>query len=115
MKVLNLLVLCLCFCMGAQAQKPSAKTEISGTATDSLTGKPMRTASVSLLAERDSAYVTATITDGDGHFRIRNVSPGAYRLLVTFVGYRNASRTVVVQRSTPVNVGTIRCRSNPEC
>jgi outer membrane receptor protein involved in Fe transport len=107
MKVLNLLVLCVCFCMGAQAQKPSAKTEISGTATDSLTGKPMRTASVSLLAERDSAYVTATITDGDGHFRIRNVSAGTYRLLVTFVGYRNASRTVVVQRSTPVNVGTI--------
>jgi outer membrane receptor protein involved in Fe transport len=107
MKVLNLLVLCVCFCMGAQAQKPYAKTEISGTATDSLTGKPMRTASVSLLTERDSAYVTATITDGDGHFRIRNVSPGSYRLLVTFVGYRNASRTVVVQRSTPVNVGTI--------
>jgi outer membrane receptor protein involved in Fe transport len=107
MKVMNLLVLCLCFCMSAQAQKPSAKTEISGTATDSLTGKPMRTASVSLLAERDSAYVTANVTDGDGWFRIRNVSAGTYRLLVTFVGYRNASRTVVVQRSTPVNVGTI--------
>jgi hypothetical protein len=84
------------------AQQPRQKTEIQGVAVDSVSGRPLRTASVSLLRARDSAYVMGTITDGDGRFRLRNVSTGSYRILVTFVGYRNASRRVTVTGQTPV-------------
>ncbi|CCH52557.1 hypothetical protein BN8_01568 [Fibrisoma limi BUZ 3] len=99
------LVLCGATCL--YAQKLGSKTQIQGVAVDSVTGKPLRTASVSLLTARDSAYVTATITDGDGRFQIRNVAPGQYRVLVTFVGYRNGSRTVTVTPDSPtVDAGT---------
>ncbi|MCF0071191.1 TonB-dependent receptor [Dyadobacter sp. CY261] len=91
----------------AVAQKPPASGELTGTVLDSATRKPLRMASVSLLQARDSTYVSATITDGDGHFRFRKVAPGAYRLLVTFVGYKNASRSLTVTRDTPADAGTL--------
>lgn len=91
------------------AQSSRQKTEIQGVAVDSVSGRPLRTASVSLLNARDSAYVMGTITDGDGRFRLRNVSAGPYRILITFVGYRNASRVVTVTGQTPLlTVDSIR-------
>ena len=76
---------------------------------DSVRGKPLRMASISLLTARDSGYVTATITDGDGRFRLRNVAIGHYRLLITFLGYQNASQYVTISRETLViDAGTVR-------
>ncbi|WP_240737287.1 outer membrane beta-barrel protein [Hymenobacter metallicola] len=96
-----------------QAQPaPASKGSISGTAIDSLTGKVLREASVSLLAARDSSYLTFTITDGDGQFVLRNVAPGSYQVLVTFLGYR--SRLVAVQLTAAhptVTLGLLRLRA----
>ncbi|GGM83453.1 hypothetical protein GCM10010967_14000 [Dyadobacter beijingensis] len=92
----------------ALAQKTPAGAEITGTVLDSATQKPLRMASVSLLQARDSAYVTATITDGDGHFIFRKTAPGTYRLLITFVGYKNGSLPVSVRQGADANVDTIR-------
>ncbi|GAB4044508.1 TonB-dependent receptor [Spirosoma jeollabukense] len=76
---------------------------------DSVSGKPLRQASISLMMDRDSSYVTGTITDGDGMFQIRNVAPGTYRLLVTFLGYRNVSQGVIISPDVPAKgVGILR-------
>jgi hypothetical protein len=88
--------------LAALAQSPRQRTEIQGVTVDSLSSRPLRTASVSLLSAADSTYVMGTITDGDGRFRLRNVPTGTYRMLVTFVGYRNASRRLTVMGNTPV-------------
>lgn len=74
---------------------------------DSASRKPLRMASVSLLHARDSAYVTATTTGGDGDFHFRKVASGSYRLLVTFMGYKNISLPVTVSRDAPADVGTL--------
>lgn len=79
---------------------------ISGIVLDSASRKPLRIASVSLLHARDSAYVTATTTGGDGDFLFRKVAPGSYRLLVTFMGYKNISLPITVTRDA-LNVGTL--------
>ncbi|MGX5852348.1 TonB-dependent receptor [Dyadobacter jiangsuensis] len=89
------------------AQKVPAAGEISGTVLDSASRKPLRIASVSLLHARDSAYVTATTTGGDGDFLFRRIAPGPYRLLVTFMGYKNISLPIAVTRDAPLNVGTL--------
>lgn len=102
-----LVCLFLLICAVASGQKVNTKTEITGIVLDSVGHKPMRMAAVSLLTARDSAYVSATITDGDGRFRIRNVAAGTYRLLVTFVGYRNASLIVTASASQQTDAGTI--------
>lgn len=89
------------------AQKITPTGEISGAVLDSASRKPLRMASVSLLHARDSAYVTATTTGGDGDFHFRKVTPGSYRLLVTFMGYKNISLPVNVARDTPADLGTL--------
>ncbi|GAB2567957.1 outer membrane beta-barrel protein [Spirosoma areae] len=102
------LILAISLIQSGLAQSIVANADIVGTVLDSASGKPLRMASVSLLTDRDSGYVNATITDGDGRFRLRSIAAGRYRLLVTFVGYRNASRLVTVGRQTATDAGTIR-------
>ena len=81
---------------------------LRGTVVDSLTGKPLLEASVSLLSARDSSLVSFGITDGDGVFTFPNVSEGQYRVLVSFVGYRSRAERASVLKTNPVtNVGTI--------
>ncbi|GAB4021198.1 outer membrane beta-barrel protein [Spirosoma koreense] len=100
------LVLVTCFV--SLAQKVPATATIAGVVLDSVSGKPLRMASVSLLTDRDSAYIDATITDGDGRFLLRHVRAGRYRLLVTFLGYRNGSLEVTIDQAATADVGTIR-------
>lgn len=76
---------------------------------DSATGKPLPRASISLLIARDSSYVVGTITDGEGLFQLRNIAQGNYRLLVTYLGYRNLSQPITVASGKPtVQVGILR-------
>ncbi|GAB3497026.1 TonB-dependent receptor [Spirosoma knui] len=109
MKTFPLVIFLLLSWTVGLAQKSKGKAEIQGVAIDSVSSKPLRMASVSLLTARDSGYVDATTTDGDGRFSFRNVAAGNYRLLITFLGYGNASRYVTVPADAPiVDAGTIR-------
>jgi hypothetical protein len=76
---------------------------IRGAVVDSVTRKPLLETSVSLLSARDSSLVTFGITDGDGRFSFPEVDEGAYRVLVTYVGYQSRSRRVTVSK---VNANT---------
>jgi hypothetical protein len=79
---------------------------------DSATGKPLREASISLLAGRDSSYLSFTITGGDGRFILRNVGSGRYFLLVMFLGYKSQLQPVNVGAGgLEVPVGTLRLRA----
>ncbi|MCB2406499.1 outer membrane beta-barrel family protein [Hymenobacter lucidus] len=113
---LLLLGILLVFSGVAQAQKPSpGKGSISGAAVDSLTGKVLREASVSLLAARDSSYLTFTITDGDGQFVLRNVAAGRYQVLVTFLGYKSRLVPVQLTETAPTaQLGTLRLRAQSQ-
>jgi len=90
MRLLLLTFLLLPHLLPAQSRRAGP---LRGVVVDSATRKPLREASVSLLSARDSAYITYTITDGDGQFFFRNLNAGRYRVLVTFVGYRSFSKT----------------------
>jgi hypothetical protein len=75
---------------------------------DSVTRKPLLEASVSLLLARDSSLVNFGITDGEGQFVFKNVTEGQYRVLVTYVGYRGASKRVSVTKADPnVDAGAL--------
>ncbi len=59
---------------------------ISGVLNDMQSGEPLRGAHIYLL-DRDSAMVTATISEGSGKFLMERLQPGEYTLQFTFVGY----------------------------
>jgi hypothetical protein len=103
------LLFCLSLTTALFAQRNATKSEIQGMVVDSISGKPLRQASISLMMARDSSYVTGTITDGDGLFQIPNVAPGNYQILVTFLGYRNVVQLVTVMSGKPsTGIGILR-------
>ena len=82
---------------------------IRGTLADSVVGKPLREAAVSLLLARDSSYVGFGISDGDGRFALRHVAPGRYLVQVSALGYRPVFRPVAISAEQPTaDVGTLR-------
>jgi hypothetical protein len=113
MRLLFLLSLLLGLAAAVRAQTTaparSGPGTISGTLADSATGKPLREASVSLTLARDSSYVTFGITDGEGHFTLRNVALGRYVVQVSALGYRAQRVPVAVTAVAPTpTLGTLR-------
>lgn len=84
-----------------------AQSQLRGNVIDSTTRKPLMEATVSLLSVRDSSVVNFMITNGEGEFSFNKVSAGTYRLLVSYVGYRNKSKRISVTADKPtIQVGT---------
>lgn len=79
---------------------------VTGTVSD-YHGEGMPDATVRLLAQKDSAFVTGTLSDTDGHFRIADVNAGRYILEATYVGYNKGYKNVRVQDKN-VKIDTIR-------
>lgn len=59
---------------------------IRGKITDAVSQMPLPGASVVLV---DSNPTLGTITDAEGNFRLWNIKPGRYNILVNFMGYEN--------------------------
>jgi hypothetical protein len=89
----------------ANAQKEGS---IKGLITDTASGLPLNGATVTVLLAKDSSLVSFSRTNSNGYFSIRSLDKGAYRLLVTHVGYLNISREFVVTTTlTDIDFGTI--------
>jgi virginiamycin B lyase len=69
---------------GAQAET------ISGTVKDA-SGAPVRGAFVKARSDAKSKITISVLSDGQGRYRIENVSPGGYQVQATAIGYRNDS------------------------
>lgn len=82
-KQIYLLVLVL-LVIRIQAQ-PSGQV-IKGKIVDAVSQMPLPGASVVIL---DSNPTLGTITDSEGNFRLWNIQPGRYNLMVSFIGYEN--------------------------
>src|ERR1700761_5457879 len=60
--------------------------KISGTVIDSVTKKPVQYASVAIYYSAGKAPVNGSITDEKGSFKIFNIKPNSYRVVIPFVG-----------------------------
>ena len=69
--------------------RPQNGRSISGTVIDAATSQPIEFATVALIAP-DSTVVNGTTTDSIGRFTIDRIpSSGNYRLLASFIGYKD--------------------------
>ncbi len=84
---------------------------VTGFLVDSTSGKAVEFASVALYNKQTNQLVTGTVADGKGQFAISNVTPGKYRLEVTFVGYES-KRIDPITVSGPLELGVIRLKSD---
>jgi len=66
--------------------------KISGTIIDSVTRKPLDYVPVSLYRSGGKSPINGVVTDEKGNFKIDNLHPGSYKIIISFMGY--VSKTV---------------------
>ena len=98
MKRFYIFIALFCLAVSAKAQfgvgggGPTTTGRISGTVVDSLTKKPMDYTTVGLYRSGGKSPITGVLTDEKGNFKLDNVKPGNYKLVISFIGY--PSKTV---------------------
>jgi len=93
MKRFYILIALFCFALSAKAQfgvggsGPTTTGRISGTVIDSITKKPMDYTTVGLYRSGGKSPITGVVTDEKGNFKLDNIKPGSYKLVISFIGY----------------------------
>lgn len=82
-------ILFFSFILGIQSllSAQNGVVTISGVIKDKTNKGALPYATVVLKTEKDSAFVTGTVTDEEGRFLLSNINPGGYLLEVSFVSY----------------------------
>ena len=84
-----------CFIYAQQAED-KVNGKISGRIIDSLTGRPVEYATISLMLQEENKVVNGTTTDDKGVFKLDGIANGKYKMLVYFVGYKTGIKTDIV-------------------
>jgi len=61
--------------------------KIAGVIKDAKTAKPLQFASIGVLRQKDSSFVSGGVTDSTGFFRIGSIPFGTYYLKIVYIGY----------------------------
>ncbi|MBB6131092.1 TonB-dependent receptor domain-containing protein [Mucilaginibacter lappiensis] len=115
MKRFYILIALFCFALSAKAQfgvggsGPTTTGRISGTVIDSITKKPMDYTTVGLYRSGGKSPITGVVTDEKGNFKLDNIKPGSYKLVISFIGYPSKTiDPVTTTASKPDNkMGTV--------
>jgi hypothetical protein len=78
---------------------------ITGSIKDSLTSLFLINANVSL-TDLKTGYTTLTITNGEGVFKLENISKGNYEFAIKFIGYNTLTKNIVIDTQNLVMVDT---------
>lgn len=91
MKRIILLLAIFCTVLSAHAQLGGGGTtitgKISGTVIDSISKKPLDYATVSVFHSKGKAPMNGVLTDEKGSFKLNNLPPGKYKIVVSYIGY----------------------------
>lgn len=85
--IINFLAISVTFGLLTKASAQNKYVTISGIVKDKTDKSIFPFANVVLKTERDSVFVTGTITNEDGRFVLNNIKPNTYYLEISFVGY----------------------------
>ena len=80
---------------------------IQGSLKDSIAGRALNSATVSLVYANDSSLVSFSRTNEAGLFNFKNVSPGSYLISVSYVGYSPKWVPVITGTEKTVDMGLI--------
>lgn len=87
-----------------------SKGKIVGRALDGNTGTPLVGAAIE--AQSPDGFVFKTVSEEDGGFQIKNLTPGEYTVSVKFQGYDKASGTVEIKKRKAADL-TVKLVAEP--
>jgi outer membrane receptor for ferrienterochelin and colicin len=112
-KLYALAVLIFCatgaYSQSLQAASAIGDGSITGIVLDSATNKPVEFATVALMEGTSDKPVNGAVCDEKGRFEIKKITPGKYRVVVSFIGY--STKTIAVNipaHNNEINLGSIR-------
>jgi hypothetical protein len=87
---------------------------LSGTLIDkSNNNEPIEAANVELLTQKDSMHVSGYISDKNGIFVLKNLTPNKYILKVSFIGYLTVFKNITLTENKPfTDLGYIEMMTN---
>ncbi|SEI40836.1 Outer membrane receptor for ferrienterochelin and colicins [Dyadobacter sp. SG02] len=95
------------------AQAPvQGNSKISGIVLDSAAAKGVEFASIALFNAADNKAIDGTTADETGKFAISKVAPGTYKLMISFIGYKDKAVNVKVEKDKDVELGSIQLASS---
>ena len=83
-------------CLLAASLMALAENSITGRVLDQATRQAIDYANVSIVREGETVPAGGTITDATGNFTIHNLKDGTYIVTVSFMGYRDVTRTITM-------------------
>lgn len=94
-----------------QAQEeeiPRGSAKISGKLIDSTTNKPVEFASIAVY-DKNNKVVDGSMTDMNGAFTVKNLAKGTYKVVASFIGYRNAtlSKVDIATNKADIDIGNL--------
>jgi outer membrane receptor protein involved in Fe transport len=94
-------------------QSPKGTAKITGSVTDSTQGKAVEFASIALYNKATDKAVDGTVADEKGKFALTKIPAGKYRVLVSFVGFRNKIvDNLTLTDGQSLDLGTIKLPSS---
>ncbi|MFI5222049.1 MAG: TonB-dependent receptor domain-containing protein [Bacteroidia bacterium] len=99
---LGILFLLFAFHLKAQQIPVKAKGKITGKIIDSITGKPVDYATISLAQggnDGKDKMVNGTTTDESGSFVLNDIAEGNYKLFIYFIGYQTVVKSIVISKT----------------
>jgi len=107
MKKIYFLVVSLMLCSFALTAQSQIRRGIIGNITTEGSNEPIPQANIRILQQSDSTFVTGKASDSDGDFSIP-VNNGSYIVQISYIGYNDIYRNVVVSSATPLaRLGTL--------
>lgn len=112
MKRFNIILAVLCFIAATGTAQENTVT-LSGLLKDKGAAAPLSYASVILKTQKDSAFVTGTISNDEGRFSIPGIKPGNYILSASLIGYTAKMQSLYAGSLSPyLDLGTIELEEN---
>ena len=106
------LSLLLCVLSAGSAFSASNTTVVNGRVIDKNSGNPLSYATVAIRNDEDVVVAGATSAE-DGTFEMANVPYGSYRMITSFMGYKNLEIDVTLGASK-LDVGTIELEEDAQ-
>ncbi len=113
MRIKISLIFSLLICTVSMLQAQTSSVTVSGM----MKGKADKTAlpfvNIVLKTEKDSAFVTGTVSNEEGRFTLTNIKSGNYVLQLSYTGFTSKSQTVLVGTlSSFLDLGTIELQQD---
>ena len=91
-----------------QDEIPRGSAKISGKLVDSTTNKAVEFASVAVY-DKNNKVVDGSMTDMNGTFTVKNLAKGTYKVVASFIGYKNTTigKVEVANNRAEVNLGNL--------